>query len=171
MVNKTAAREPSRAAPVLQAGTAEIHGAIAGLQRLAEAFHLRRAQLAGAVGLSEHQWAVLEEISTFHFMPSMFARRRQSSAAAISKTLRQLLDKGVISASVGKDDGRQRAYVLTSRGKHTISRLRASRQAAIDRIWGDLESRDLRAFTEFSAALTARLERYAEQSREHARGR
>lgn len=141
----------------------EIHAAIASLQRLAEAFGVRRGQLAGVVGLTDHQWAVLEEIATEHFMPSMFARRRQSSPAAVSKTLRQLADKGLIAAGVAKDDGRQRAYVLTPKGEATMRRLRENRQVAIDAIWADLDQKDLRTFARFSGQLADRLERYAER--------
>ena len=65
-------------------------------------------QLAQSVGLTEHQWGVLEEISTEHFMPSMFARQRDSTPAAVSKTLRQLIDKGLIEVKLNKSDGRQR---------------------------------------------------------------
>lgn len=149
----------------------DIHAAITSLQRLAEAFGVRRGQLAGVVGLTDHQWAVLEEIATEHFMPSMFARRRQSSAAAVSKTLRQLADKGLIAAEVAKDDGRQRAYVLTAKGEATMKQLRQSRQVAIDAIWADLDRKELEAFARFSGQLADRLERYAErmgnQEREH----
>ena len=141
----------------------EIHVAIAGLQRLADAFGVRRGQLAGVVGLTDHQWSVLEEISTEHFMPSMFARRRQSSAAAVSKTLRQLSDKGLIATSVAKEDGRQREYVLTAKGQGTMRHLRDSRQAAIRAIWADLDQEELRAFARFSGELADRLERYAER--------
>lgn len=141
----------------------EIHTAIAGLQRLADAFGVRRSQLAGVVGLTDHQWGVLEEIATEHFMPSMFARRRQSSAAAVSKTLRQLLDKGLIAAEVSKGDGRQRDYVLTAKGEKIMSRLRESRQGAIDEIWADLDRQELKTFARFSGQLADRLERYAER--------
>ncbi len=141
----------------------DIHGAISGLQRLADAFGVRRGQLAGVVGLTDHQWSVLEEISTEHFMPSMFARRRQSSAAAVSKTLRQLLDKGLIATSVAKEDGRQRAYVLTAKGQSTMRRLRESRQDAVNAIWSDLDQKDVKAFARFSEELADRLERYAER--------
>ena len=96
-------------------------------------------------------------------MPSMFARRRQSSAAAVSKTLRQLADKGLIAAEVSKDDGRQRAYVLTSKGEATMRRLRESRQIAINAIWADLDQKELQAFASFSGQLADRLERYAER--------
>ncbi len=70
-----------------------IHEAIGHLGRLSELFQKRRVQLAESVGLTEHQWGVLEEIALDHFMPSMFARQRESSAAAVSKTLRQLLSR------------------------------------------------------------------------------
>lgn len=144
-------------------GGQEIHAAIAGLQRLADAFGVRRAQLAGVVGLTCHQWGVLEEIATEHFMPSMFARRRQSSAAAVSKTLRQLLDKGLVAAAVSKGDGRQRDYVLTAKGERIMRRLRESRQVAIDEIWAGLDKHELETFARFSGELANRLERYAEQ--------
>lgn len=142
----------------------DILQAIACLQRLADAFHVRRGQLAATAGLTDHQWGVLEEIATEHFMPSMFARRRQSSAAAVSKTLRQLIDKGLVTASVDRADGRHRQYVLTARGKRTMDRLRAHRQTAIDRIWADLDVAALQSFVRFGTELTRRLEDYAEQS-------
>ena len=135
--------------------------AIGCFQRLADAFHVRRAQLASTVGLTDHQWGVLEEIATEHFMPSMFARRRQSSAAAVSKTLRQLGDKGLIAASVDPQDARQRRYVLTAKGKRTMEELRTKRQKAIKIIWADLGRADLEAFTAFGTELTRRLEEYA----------
>ncbi|MCG5054327.1 MAG: MarR family transcriptional regulator [Myxococcales bacterium] len=141
----------------------EIHAAIAGLQRLAEAFGVRRAQLAAEVGLTDHQWGVLEEIATEHFMPSMFARRRHSSAAAVSKTLRQLHEKGLIAAQVAKGDARQRAYGLTPTGVQVMSRLRKSRQKAIADIWADLDGHELKTFSRFSQQLADRLERYAER--------
>src|SRR5688572_13926862 len=83
------------------------------LQRLADLFVQRREQLARAVGLTVQQWHVLEEISDEHFMPSMFARSRESSAAAVSKIIRQLLDKGLVAVAVDAKDGRVRRYTLT----------------------------------------------------------
>lgn len=138
-----------------------IHGAIDCLRRLSGAFVTRRQQLAARVGLTDHQWAVLEEISTEHFMPSMFARRRESSPAAVSKTLRQLLDKGMITASISRGDARQREYVLSVKGKRTMVALRALREEAIANVWQHLDEASLRAFTEFGNALTDRLEAYA----------
>ena len=139
----------------------EIHEAIAGLGRLVEVFTHRRRQLAQVVGLTEREWAVLEEISSEHFMPSMFARRQDSSPAAVSKILRQLLDKGLISVSVSKDDGRQRRYVLTGKGRRAIERLRAARQQAIEEVWMRFGADEIREFTRLSAELTERLEAYA----------
>lgn len=141
--------------------TAVIHAGIAAVQRLAEAYLLRRGQLAAAVDLTEQQWAVLEEIATEHFMPSMFARRRQSSAAAISKTLRQLLTRGLVAVAVGREDGRHRRYTLTAAGRALMGRLRAERQRAIDRIWRRLDRRELALFTEFSNRLAGQIEAYA----------
>jgi hypothetical protein len=93
----------------------EIYAAIAGLRRVSDAFRKRREELALSVDLTEGQWGVMEEIATLHFMPSMFAKNRSSSAAAVSKTLRQLADKGLIRSSLSKADGRQRDYELTAK--------------------------------------------------------
>lgn len=136
--------------------------AIESLQRLTEAFVLRRDQLARSVGLTEAQWRVVEEISTEHFMPSMFARRRECSSAAISKILRQLLDRKLIRVAIGKRDARQREYSLTAAGKRLVERLRKERVKAIDAVWSDLSSPDLKRFAAFSDELAVRLERYAE---------
>ena len=83
---------------------ASVHAAIAALQHLTQLFGDRRAQLAEAADLTEQQWQVLEEIATDHFMPSMFARTRDSSAPAVSRTLRQLLEKDLVAVSVSPDD-------------------------------------------------------------------
>lgn len=111
------------------------HEAIACLRRLSDAFRRRREQLALSVGLSDGQWGVLEEIAREHFMPSMFAKTRDSSAAAVSKTLRQLLDKGLVSVGLSKADGRHRAYVLTAKGRRVLETLRVEREVAIEKIW------------------------------------
>jgi DNA-binding MarR family transcriptional regulator len=139
----------------------EIHAAITCLRRLTEVFAQRRRQLAQAEGLSEHQWRVLEEISTEHFMPSMFARHRDSSPAAVSKTLRQLADKGLISASVSRKDGRQRDYGLTAKGRRVLSNLRARREDAIEHVWQTLDASQIRSFTRFGNQLAERLQQYA----------
>ena len=144
------------------ADTATIHESIASLQRLTDLLAQRRRQLAERAGLTEQQWSVLEEISTEHFIPSLFARARESSAAAVSKVLRQLLDKNLVRVSVRDHDGRQRQYELSSKGQRTIERLRAERERAIESIWRDLPTRALEGFAETSAELVARIERYAQ---------
>jgi DNA-binding MarR family transcriptional regulator len=141
-----------------------VHDAIANLQRLTELFQARRSALATEAGLTEQQWEVLERIATEHFMPSMFARRRDSSAAAVSRLIRQLLDKRLVSASAHEHDGRQRRYVLTAKGKRTLDGLRADRQSAIDTIWASLDPRALATFTAESAELVRRIEAYADAS-------
>jgi DNA-binding MarR family transcriptional regulator len=138
------------------------HEAIACLRRLSDAFRRRREALALSVGLSDGQWALLEEIATEHFMPSMFARTRDSSAAAVSKTLRQLLDKGFVSVSLSKTDGRQRAYVLTAKGKRVLETLRLEREQAIEKIWLPLDPAQVRSFVAFGTELSERLEQYTE---------
>ena len=140
--------------------TPVVHDAIARLQRLTDLFRTRRARLAGDAGLTEQQWEVLEQIATDHFMPSMFARRRESSAAAVSRLIRQLLDKRLVSVSAREHDGRQRQYVLTAKGKRTLDGVRADRQAAIDAIWDSLDSRALATFADVSAELIRRIEAY-----------
>lgn len=141
--------------------TQEIDDALAALQRLSESFGLRREQLARSAGITEAQWRVLEEISTEHFMPSLFARNRNCSAAAVSKVLRQLLDMDLIEVSIASRDARQRDYQLSSTGRRTMKRLRGERQRAIDDIWSDLDPRELQRFSRFSRELAGRLEEYA----------
>jgi DNA-binding MarR family transcriptional regulator len=144
---------------------ADVHAAVDCLGRLTEIFRQRRQQLAADVGLTEQQWSVLDEIEQADFMPSMFARRRESSAAAVSKILRQLLDKELVLVSLKEGDGRQRNYELSPQGKRTLDRLREQRQHAISEVWLAFDSDLLTAFTRFGDELIERLERY---SKEHA---
>lgn len=142
----------------------QVHAAIAQLQRLTELFQRRRRQLAAGVGLTEHQWSVLEEISAEHFMPSMFARRRESSAAAVSKTIRQLIDKGLVKVSLNADDGRQRDYELSAKGRRVMERLRTSREEAIEQVWLALPQNRVRTFCEFTTELNEKLAMLANKS-------
>jgi DNA-binding MarR family transcriptional regulator len=151
-----------------RADTETIHRSIAQLQRLAELFQQRRQQLARRSGLTEQQWRVLEEISTEHFIPSLFARSRESSAAAVSKVLRLLLDKELVRVSVSESDGRQRQYELSPKGQRTLERLRRDREHAIAAIWSDLPVDELRRFNSLGAELIARIERYAADEQERA---
>ncbi|MBN2574511.1 MAG: winged helix DNA-binding protein [Deltaproteobacteria bacterium] len=139
---------------------ASAHAGIACLRRLSDAFRRRREELALSVGLSDGQWALLEEIATDHFMPSMFAKTRDSSAAAVSKTLRQLLGKGLVSVSLSKADGRQRAYQLSAKGKRALEALRQEREQAIERIWLGLDPSEVKNFVGFGNRLCDRLEQY-----------
>ena len=136
--------------------------AIAGLQRLADDFAERRAQLAAEVGLTPAQWRVLEEISSEDFMPSLFARRRAQSPAAVSKTLRQLADAGWVDVAIGEQDARRRRYTLTTDGRRVLTRVRRARERAIAEIWGELPIRDLERFADFSEVLGQKLEAYAD---------
>jgi DNA-binding MarR family transcriptional regulator len=140
---------------------ATVHDAIAKLQRLTDLFRARRAQLAEDAGLTEQQWGVLERIATEHFMPSMFARDRESSAAAVSRLIRQLIEKKLVSVSISPNDGRQREYVLTAKGRRVLSALGADRQAAIEAIWMPVDRHALAAFTQVSDELIRRIETYA----------
>lgn len=131
------------------------------LGRLAALFVERRKQLAEGVGLTDQQWQVLEEVQDEHFMPSLFAQRRESSAAAVSKILRQLNDKGLITASVSNKDARQRQYTVTKKGTRVIETLREERQRAIERVWLELSSKDLATFADLGGSIADRLERIA----------
>jgi DNA-binding MarR family transcriptional regulator len=150
----------------MKARAAGVHEAIGRLQRLAELFHQRRAQLAQGAGLTEAQWEVLERIASEQFMPSLFARHRESSAPAVSRIIRQLLTKKLITVSVSDTDGRQRRYRLTAKGERTVDLLQTSRRRAIDAVWMDLDPQGLAAFTTFSDELIARLESYAARARQ-----
>lgn len=145
------------------AALGEAHAAIACLQRLAGAFTARREQLARAVGLTAQQWAVLEEISREHFMPSLFAEQQESTRGAVSKIIRQLIDKSLISVLVSKDDGRQRKYTLTGKGKRVMDELRAQREQAIDAIWLQLGRDQVLAFTHIGEDIATRLEGYLQR--------
>jgi len=133
------------------------------LGRLSEAFRDRREALAASVGLTEGQWGLLEEISTEHFMPSMFAKSRSSSAAAVSKSLRPLKAKGLVVAGLSAADARQRDYELTAKGKRLLAALRERREAALAAIWGKLDAGKVEAFAAFGAELASRLEAYREE--------
>ena len=138
-----------------------IFQAIEAMTALAELFERRREALARDAGITIEQWRVLEEISTQHFIPSMFAKSRDSSAAAVSKILRQLLDSGLVSAAIGRADRRNRHYKLTARGNRILAELRAAREKAIEAIWTGFSRDELSAFSKFAATLSDRIERYS----------
>jgi len=138
----------------------QILRSIESLQRLSELFRERRLQLARQVGLSEVQWRVLEEIAGENFMPSMFARRRERAPAAVSRTLRQLLDRSLVSAEISSDDARQRDYRLTAAGRELLADLEKRRERAIGSIWSEFSVDKLEGFRRFSDELSERLEAY-----------
>jgi DNA-binding MarR family transcriptional regulator len=138
----------------------QIHAAIDALRGLADAFDRRRATLAREAGLTVEGWRALETIATEHFVPSMFARRRRSSAAAVSKILRRLSADGLVRPSVAPHDARGRIYRLTARGRRRLDALRRARFRAIDAIWRALPAREVETFARFAAALLAQIERF-----------
>lgn len=142
-----------------------VHQAISTLQTLSEMFNRRRIQLASIVGLTEQQWLLLEQISEEHFMPSMFARNRESSPAAVSKIIRQLMNKGLVKASIKQEDGRQRRYHLTSKGQQALNDIRIHRQDAIEHIWMKMETKELSVFKTVSEKLIAAIEAYSEANK------
>lgn len=133
------------------------------LSRLVAVFAERRRQLAESVGLTDQQWQVLEEIQTEHFMPSLFARERKSSAAAVSKILRQLTDKGFIQAQVSPKDGRQRDYLVTVAGQQILHTLRSERKLAIDQVWLSLTEQQLSQFHHLGSEIAERLESFSQE--------
>jgi DNA-binding MarR family transcriptional regulator len=137
-----------------------VHEAIGQLNRLTSLYHRRRATLAQGVGFTEQQWLVLERIATDHFIPSLFARERDSSPAAVSKIIRQLVDKGLVDVSLASDDARQRHYSLTALGERQMAALRRQRERAIDKIWMALDQRELEQFCDFTGRLVAAIENY-----------
>lgn len=139
----------------------EIDDAIRALQQLAELFELRRRQLAAEVGIGETQWRLLEEVAEEDFMPSMFARRRECSAAAVSRGLRELRDAGLVDSSIGAQDGRQRVYRLTSSGRAALRRMRRQRERAVEAVWMRFPAQELRAFVRFADQLAESLSEYA----------
>ncbi len=139
-----------------------IFRAVEGLQRLTELFERRRRQLAREAGLSDPQWRVLEQIASEEFMPSMFARSRETSAASVSRTLRQLLERELVGVSIGPEDARQREYRVTARGRRVLSKLRERRREALETVWSDFSGRELREFARFAELLADRIEAYAE---------
>jgi len=141
----------------------EIHRAIAALQRLCELFALRRQQLAADAGLTESQWRLLEEIADEAFMPSMFARRRDCTPAAISRGLRSLLERDWVTAEIARGDARQRHYRLTAEGRRVLDRLRRGRERAIAAVWQGIDAGALSGFVSFAGELSDHLESYAKE--------
>lgn len=131
------------------------------LGRLAALFDERRRQLAEGAGLTVVQWQALEEVKHEDFIPSMFAAQRASSAAAVSKVLRQLADKGLIVTSLSEKDGRQRDYKLTDLGATTLDYVRVQRQRAISEIWLKLSSEELKQFVGVGGQIAQRLDEWA----------
>lgn len=138
-----------------------LYAAIDGLGRLTEMMERRRRQLAGEVGLSPQQWRVLEEIAREDFMPSLFARSQECAPAAVSRTLRQLLARGLVEVSIAPDDARRREYVLTPGGSRVLTRLREAREDALEAVWSHFDRAELERFAAFGSELADRLEDYA----------
>jgi DNA-binding MarR family transcriptional regulator len=92
----------------------------------------------------------------------MFARGREQSPAAVSRVIRQLLDRKLIAPAVARgNDRRHRTYALTALGRRTLEALRTRRGDAVEAVWLHLDARDLSTFTKVSSELAARLEAYA----------
>lgn len=158
------AARSGRSGPAPGGAPEPLRRAVEALARLSEAFERRRRQLARELGLTDAQLRVLEEIARDDFMPSLFARQRACTPAAVSRVLRQLQDAGWVRAGIGARDARQRDYRLTASGRRLVERLRARRREALDAVWGDMPAADLARFGAFSEALAERLHAYADRS-------
>ena len=154
---KVAAKRTSAPAPK----TRRIHEAIEQLANLVDVFERRRDTLAADAGVTVEQWRVMEEIGSRRFMPSMFARRRESSAAAVSRILRQLLDAGLVSVAISQSDGRNREYRLTTEGERALADLKRSREAAIESVWMSQDAAEIEAFSNFAKKLVRAIEDYS----------
>lgn len=152
------------------ARTRRIHQAIEQLANLVEVFERRRDTLAAEAGVTVEQWRVMEEIGSRRFMPSMFARRRESSAAAVSRILRQLLDANLVSVAISQNDGRNREYRLTPAGERVLAALKRSREAAIESVWMMQDASEIGAFTEFAKKLVGAIEQYSRRGETHPNG-
>jgi len=141
-----------------------LYAAIEILGRLTEGMERRRQQLARAVGLTPQQWRVLEEIGREDFMPSLFARAQECSPAAVSRTLRQLQERGLVRSAISAEDARRREYALTRAGERALAALRGAREQALEAVWGGLDAADLSHFAAFGRRLAERLEAYADAS-------
>lgn len=139
----------------------DVTGAIAVLGRLADLFAERREQIAQRAGITVGEWRVLERIAGGGFLPSMFARERESTRAAVSRTLRGLLVRGAIAVEVSKADGRQRSYSLTPLGRRLLKSVERQRERAVEAVWGGIEARRLREFTDFGCEIAGRMEKHA----------
>lgn len=135
------------------------------LGHLAALFDERRRQLAESVSLTVQQWEVLEQVQHEHFMPSLFAQKRASSAAAVSKILRQLTDKGLIVAHVSDKDARQREYKVTDAAKKLLDSVRKQRRDAIEKVWLKLSATQLQQFSSVGGELVTRLDSLAASGR------
>ncbi len=148
-----------------EARRGRIDETIASLQGLVEIFEDRREALARSVGLSPTQWQVLEQVGRDDFMPSLFARRRDVSAAAVSRTLRQLLDLRLVDVQISPRDARQRLYRVTEKGRKALDEVHAERARAISAVWETLSDADLTRFGRLARALTERLHEYEARRR------
>jgi DNA-binding MarR family transcriptional regulator len=145
--------------------SARIHRAIEALQRLSQLFLERRRQLAREAGLTESQWRLLEELADEAFMPSLFARRRDCTPAAVSRGLKPLLERKLATVQIAEGDARQRVYRLTAAGRETLARLRAHRIEAIAEIWERFDADELDGFVRFASELGDALERFSDRER------
>ena len=141
--------------------SSEVAGAIEVLGCLADLFAERREQIARRAGITVGEWRVLERIAGGGFLPSMFARERESTRAAVSRTLRGLLERGAVQVEVSRADGRQRSYSLTASGRRLLRSVETQRRRAVDAVWGGMDPDRLREFTDFGCQIAGRMEKHA----------
>lgn len=138
----------------------KVFQAIEQLQVLSHTFLKKRRELAGEVGLTEAQWRVLDEIAQEDFMPSLFAIKLDQSKAAVSKILRQLVDRKLVTVETSEGDARFRTYQLTDQSFALLEELKRSRADAIDHIWMSINEGLLDHSIEFSRKLLGKFSDY-----------
>ena len=144
----------------METHTERVFQAIRQLQILTNLFIKKRRELAARVGLTEAQWRLLDEIEQNDFMPSLFASERENTKAAISKTLRQLVDASLITVEISAHDARQRKYSLTPLAEEKLRKLTRLREEAIQKIWMPIDERLLDPMLAFNEALISNLRNF-----------
>lgn len=137
-----------------------VYQAIRQLQMLSTIFIKKRRELAARVGLTEAQWRVLDEIGHNDFMPSLFASERENTKAAISKTLRQLIDARLVTVEISQADARQRKYALTAIAQEKLEELTRLRTESIEKVWMPIDGKLLEQTVTFNEELIENLKRF-----------
>lgn len=86
-----------------------------------------------ATGMAPHQFSTLAAIERGEANASALAAREQVSAASMSRTLRELVDHGLVSRTPHPSDGRQLVLSLTPAGEQVLAEGRRQRDSWMSR--------------------------------------